>query len=161
MIPKTIEELDEIRTECKQLVNKRASASAAAAVIPVPGVDVTADISIMLSLLPEINEKFGLAPSQLEKLEAKVKGRIFVIATSIGSQFVGRVVTKRMIAVLLKRAGKRIAVKQVTKYVPFVGQAVAAGISFGAMRYLGNSHVDECYEVCKKMIEEEQTVAVH
>ncbi|SFE96790.1 hypothetical protein SAMN05428981_11152 [Bacillus sp. OV194] len=39
MIPKTIEELEAIRTECRVLVNKRASASAAAAVIPIPGVD--------------------------------------------------------------------------------------------------------------------------
>ncbi|MNP86084.1 hypothetical protein D3C76_1861170 [compost metagenome] len=50
----------------------------------------------------------------------------------------------------------RVTVKQVAKFVPFVGQAVSAGISFGAMKYLGNSHIEECYEVCKKIIEAEQ-----
>ncbi|MDF2792121.1 MAG: hypothetical protein K0S80_5223, partial [Neobacillus sp.] len=53
----------------------------------------------------------------------------------------------------LKKVGAKIAVKQVAKYVPFVGQAVSAGISFGAMKYLGNSHIDECYEVCRRIIE--------
>lgn len=43
-----------------------------------------------------------------------------------------------------------MAIKQVTKYVPFVGQAVSAGISFGAMKYLGNAHIEECYAVCKR-----------
>ncbi|MDN4071462.1 hypothetical protein [Fictibacillus terranigra] len=155
MIPKTIEELEAIRTECRALVNKRASASAAAAVIPIPGMDVGADITIMMELLPTINEKFGLAPGQIEKLDATLKGKIIVLLTSAGSQFAGKVVTKRMISLLLKKAGKRIAVKQVTKFVPLVGQAVAAGISFAAMKYLGNSHIEECYQVCKKMIEEQ------
>ncbi|UZJ79049.1 hypothetical protein [Fictibacillus sp. KU28468] len=159
MIPKTIEELEAIRTECRVLVNKRASASAAAAVIPIPGVDVGADITIMMELLPAINEKFGLAPGQIEKMDATLKGKIIVLITSAGSQFAGRVVTKQMISLLLKKAGKRIAVKQVTKFVPFVGQAVAAGISFAAMKYLGNSHIEECYQVCKKMIEEQQLPA--
>ncbi|WP_062238116.1 hypothetical protein [Fictibacillus sp. FJAT-27399] len=159
MIPKTIEELEAIRTECRVLVNKRASASAAAAVIPIPGVDVGADITIMMELLPAINEKFGLAPGQIEKMDATLKGKIIVLITSAGSQFAGRVVTKQMISLLLKKAGKRIAVKQVTKFVPFVGQAVAAGISFAAMKYLGNSHIEECYQVCKKMIEEQQMPA--
>ena len=49
--------------------------------------------------------------------------------------------------------GTRVTAKQVAKYVPIVGQAVSAGISFGAIKYLGNSHINECYEVCKRSIE--------
>ena len=53
---------------------------------------------------------------------------------------------------MLRKISKRIVVKQVAKYVPFVGQAVSASISFAAMRYLGDTHVDECYAVCKQII---------
>ncbi|MDM5201518.1 hypothetical protein QUF79_26165 [Fictibacillus enclensis] len=155
MIPRTIEELEEIRKECRALVNKRASASAAASIVPIPGMDVGADITIMMELLPTINEKFGLAPNQIEKLDATLKGKVIVVLTSMGSEFAGKVITKKMIGLLLKKAGKKIAVKQVSKFVPLVGQAVAAGISFGAMKYLGNSHVEECYQACKKMIEDQ------
>jgi uncharacterized protein (DUF697 family) len=70
VILKTISELDRIREECKSMVNKRASASAAAAVIPVPGADIGADVAIMLELLPAINRKFGLSPEQLDGLDA-------------------------------------------------------------------------------------------
>ncbi|KUP03884.1 hypothetical protein Q73_16750 [Bacillus coahuilensis m2-6] len=153
MIPTNLSELDRIREECKSMVNKRASASAAAAVVPIPGADVGADVMIMMELLPAINKRFGLAPEQIDQLDSAVKGRIAVIISSIGSELVGKYITKQTVALLLKKVGARVAVKQVTKYVPFIGQAVSAGISFGAMKYLGNSHIDECYEVCKRIIE--------
>jgi uncharacterized protein (DUF697 family) len=156
MIPKTISELDRIREECKSMVNKRASASAAAAVVPVPGVDVGADVAIMMELLPAINRKFGLSPEQIDQLDAAVKGQILVIISSLGSKLVGKFITKEAVVLLLKKIGTRVAVKSVTKFIPFVGQAVSAGISFGAMKYLGNSHIDECYEVCKRIIQRDQ-----
>jgi uncharacterized protein (DUF697 family) len=159
VIPKTITELDRIREECKSMVNKRASASAAAAVIPVPGADIGADVAIMLELLPAINRKFGLSPEQIDGLDAAIKGKILVIISSLGSQLVGKLITKQTVMLLLKKVGARVAVKQVTKFIPFVGQAVSAGISFGAMKYLGNSHIEECYDVCKRIIQMEKESA--
>ena len=154
MLPKTMAELDRIKRECKSMVNKRATVSAAAAAIPVPGVDVGADVAIMLELLPAINRRFGLSPEQIDQLDSAIKGKILVIITSIGSELIGKVITKKLVTTLLKKVGTRITVKQATKYVPFVGQAVSAGISFGAMKYLVNSHTDECYEVCRRIIEQ-------
>lgn len=53
---------------------------------------------------------------------------------------------------VLKRVGIRLATKSVAKFIPILGQALAASISFGAMKMVGNSHVDDCYEVAKKAI---------
>ncbi|WP_242310713.1 hypothetical protein [Bacillus cereus group sp. BfR-BA-01331] len=153
MIPNNLSELNRIKEECKSMVNKRASASAAAAVIPVPGADIGADVAIMMELLPAINKKFGLSPEQIDQLDAAVKGRIAVIISSIGSELVGKYITKQTVIMLLKKVGVRVTAKQVTKFIPILGQAVSAGISFGAMKYLGNSHIDECYEICKRIIE--------
>jgi uncharacterized protein (DUF697 family) len=158
MLPKTLEDLNRIREECRSMVTKRASASALAAAIPVPGADIGADVAIMLELLPAINRKFGLTPEQIEQLDEETKKIILVLITSIGSELVGKTITKQLITKLLKKAGARIATKQVTKYIPFIGQAVSAGISFAAMKYLGNSHIEECYEVAKRYIEETQYV---
>jgi uncharacterized protein (DUF697 family) len=144
MIFKTMRELDRVREECRSLVNKRASASAAAAVVPLPSVDIGADIAIMTDLINKINRKFGLSPEQIDLLDPSMKAQTLVVVTSIGSQLVGKVISKQTVTLLLKKVGKRVAVKQVTKFVPFVGQVVSAGISFGAMKYLGNSHIEEC-----------------
>ncbi len=154
MFSRTIEELDRIKKECKSMVIKRATASAAAAAVPVPGVDIGADVAIMLELLPAINRRFGLSPEQIEQLDSAIKGKILVIISSIGSELIGKIITKKLVVTLLKKVGTRVTVKQAAKYVPFVGQAVSAGISFGAMKYLGNSHIDECYEVCRRIIEQ-------
>jgi uncharacterized protein YutE (UPF0331/DUF86 family) len=72
---------------------------------------------------------------------------------------VGKLITKQTVMLLLKKVGARVAVKQVAKFIPFVGQAVSAGISFGAMNYLGNSHIDECYDICKRIIQMEKESA--
>ncbi|MEW8969793.1 MAG: hypothetical protein AB2411_04155 [Mesobacillus sp.] len=157
MIPATMSELERVKEECKSMVNKRATASAAAAVVPVPGLDVGADVTIMMELLPAINRKFGLSPEQIDQLDAASKAQILVIISSLGSKLVGKFITKEVVAILLKKISTRVAVKSVTKFIPFVGQAVSAGISFGAMKYLGNSHIDECYEVCKRVIQKQQT----
>lgn len=157
MIPRTIAELEQVRESCKSMVNKRATASAAAAVVPLPGVDLGADVTIMMELLPAINRKFGLSPEQIDELDGKIKAKILVIISSLGSKLVGKLITKELVVAMLKKVGVRVAVKQVSKFIPFVGQAVSAGISFGAMKYLGNSHIDECYEVCKHVIEKQQS----
>lgn len=153
MIPRTMEELELVKKECKTMVKKRATASAVVAAVPVPGIDLGADIAIMLELLPAINRRFGLSSEQIEQLDSAIKGKILVIIPSIGSELIGKVITKKLVITLLKKVGTRVTVKQAAKYVPFVGQAVSAGISFGAMKYLGSSHVDECYNVCMRIIE--------
>ena len=45
--PENLEELERVKKECMQLVNKRAVLSGAAAVVPLPGVDISADKGVM------------------------------------------------------------------------------------------------------------------
>jgi hypothetical protein len=65
---------------------------------------------------------------------------------------IGREVTKQLVLAALKQVGVRLATKQVLKYLPFAGQAAAAALSVSAMIYLGNSHIDACYDVAKGAI---------
>jgi uncharacterized protein (DUF697 family) len=161
MVPKSIAELDRIKRECISIVNKRASASGLAAAVPLPGADIAADVAIMMELLSTINKKFGLSQDQIDGLDPETKKMLLVIVTSIGSDIVGKLITKQLVAQLLKKVGARVAVKGVAKFIPIVGQLAAAGISFGAMKMLGNSHIEECYQVCKRFIEEKEETLVH
>ncbi len=85
----------------------------------------------MLELLPAINRRFGLSQELIEQLDSTMKGRILVIIFSFGSELIGKVITTKLLVTLLKKVGTRVTAKQVAKYVPIVGQAVSAGISFG------------------------------
>jgi uncharacterized protein (DUF697 family) len=152
MLPKNISELDAIRDECKSMVTTRASISAGAAIIPLPGVDIGGDIALLVEMIPAINRKFGLTPEQIDHLDPQVKKIILVAITSIGSELIGKYITKQLIVQVLKNVGVRLATKSVAKYIPILGSALAATVSFGAMKMVGNSHVDDCYDVAKKAI---------
>lgn len=156
MIPKNIEELEQIKQECLSLVNKKSSMSAVAAVVPIPALDVGADVFLLMQMIDEINRKFGLSEGQLSKLDARLKEKIFVVVSSLGNQFIGKVITKQLIISLLKKIGVRITAKQAAKYVPIIGTIFSGTVSFTAMRYLGKSHIEDCYKVVKKLIEQEQ-----
>lgn len=148
----SITELDRVRAECRKLVTKRSLMAAGAAVVPIPGADIVADISLLATMLPDISKRFQLDHEQVEKLEPQVAEKVFVVAASMGNNVIGRMVTKRLATVLLRRVGIRVATASVAKYVPFVGSSIAAGIGFGAMKLVGNSHIEDCYRTAKALL---------
>lgn len=152
MPPTTLTDLDQIRDECRAMVRKRAALSAGATLIPLPGIDIGTDISLLVELIPAINEKFGLSAKQIDGLDPQMQKLILVAVTSIGSELIGRIVTKQIILQVLQKIGLRVATKSVVRFVPLLGQALSAGLSFGAMRMLGNAHIDDCYEVARSAL---------
>jgi uncharacterized protein (DUF697 family) len=146
-------QLKAIRDQCRALVTRSASLSGVAAIVPIPAADIGVDITLFLNLLPEINKRFGLSPEQIDRLDARTRELVFVSVTSIGSQAIGRVVTAELVMQLLRRIGIRVTLKTAAKWVPIIGQAAAATISFGAMRMVGNRHVEECYKVALNVLE--------
>lgn len=158
MIPATLEQLEQVRKECRTMVKKRATASAGTVLVPLPGTDVLADVGMLMQLLPAINNKFGLSQKQLDGMDPETKSMIYGFIMSIGSKVIGRMVTKELVVQVLRRVGVRVATKSVAKFVPFAGQGLAAALSFTAMRYVGNKHVEDCYEVVKRMIEQRELI---
>jgi hypothetical protein len=148
----TIEELDALRKQCKSMVTKRAGLSAGAAIIPLFGVDTVTDVVLLVDLIPAINRKFGLTPEQIDTLDPHIKKMLFVAITGVGSDLIGRVITHSLVVRVLKRVGVGLSTQSLAKFVPILGQALAASLSFGAMKMLGNAHVDDCYAVAKSFI---------
>ncbi len=149
MLPQTMAQLEEIRSDCLKLLHKRAALSAFCAVIPLPGCDLASDVAIMCELLTTINRKFGLDAMQIAQLDRERRKILLVLITSAGNEFIGKVVTTRLIRGVLKQSGKKLAVNQAGRWLPAVGLAFSASVSFGAMYYLGLSHVEQCYQVAK------------
>ena len=146
--------LDAIRDECRALVTRRAALSAGAAVVPLPGVDVGTDVAILIRLLPKINQQFGLTPEQIDRLDTDTKSVVMMFITGLGASLVGRLVTRELVIKLLLKLGVRVTTKGIVKFVPLMGQALSASISFGAMKLLGNQHIDDCYEVARRTLME-------
>jgi uncharacterized protein (DUF697 family) len=151
-LPKSMAELDKVRASCKAMVKRRAATSGGMSLIPIPGVDIAGDVAMLLQLIPAINQKFGLTPEQIDELDTRHKVLIYAMVKKIGNDLVGRAITRRVVVAALKKVAGRMAAKQVLKYIPFAGQAAAAALSVAAMMYLGNAHVDACYEIAGEAI---------
>lgn len=158
MLKMTLAELEAIRLECLSLVNQRSVVSAAVAVVPIPGLDVGADVAIMTRMIDLINQKFQLTAQDVGRLDPNTRQRILVLVSSMGSTLIGKYASKELVMLALKRVGVRMASKQAAKFVPLLGSAIAAGLSYGAMRWLGNAHVEDCYQVLKRAIEDQQHI---
>ena len=141
-----------MREECRQLVTSRSLAAAGASVVPIPGVDIAADLGLLSTMLPAISRRFELDHESVEKLPPDVAQRALVIAAGLGNHAIGRTVTRQLARVLLRRVGKRVAAASVAKYVPVVGSAIAATIGFGAMKLAGDAHVEDCYRTARALI---------
>lgn len=149
----SIEELDAIKKSCRSLVTKSSSLSAGTAIIPVPGLDVGSDVAILMRLIPKINDKFGLSPEQIDSLDTESKLFVMTAISNTGSKLAGKYITKKLIVVLLNKMAGKVAAKNVSKFVPFVGSAVAGSISFTAMKYMGNNHIEDCYQIALATLE--------
>lgn len=152
MLPTSAKELEKIRASCKAMVRRRAATSGGMALVPIPGVDVAGDVGMLLQLIPAINRKFGLTPEQIEELDPRHKVLIYAMLKKVGSDLAGRAITRQLAVAALKQVSVRLATRQVLKYIPVAGQAAAVALSVTAMMYLGNSHIDACYEIAKGAI---------
>lgn len=140
-------DLARLRDESLTLLRRRARLSAAASVVPLPGVDALADVTLLLELLPKITERFGLAPDQMEALDAAQYSVAMKAIRTLGPTLIGKVVTTSVVVALAKRVGVTLTAKQAGKYVPIIGSAAAAVLGYTAFMTLGKRHIEQCVAV--------------
>lgn len=155
-VPRDARQIQETAVRCRKLVTKRALLSAGASVLPIPGADVAIDISLMIGILNSINKEFGLSPKQIELLSTEERLRMFEIITTTGSAWAGRYITKTLVAATLQKLSVKLTAAQTSKLIPILGLAASAGISFGALKWIGNQHIKDCVRIATVFNEQGQ-----
>lgn len=140
-------ELDAIRDQCLQRVKRMSWVSAGAAAMPVPLLDLVVDVGVLYTLIPEINERFGLAPEQIDAMSEPSRLQVWKRRAERGSSLIGMVITRTLIQRSLQSFWIRIVTRQVAKFIPLGGQIIAGAMGYWVMRQLAMRHVDDCYEV--------------
>ena len=140
--------IDAVRRS-RKLLNRRALAGAAASAVPVPGLDWAVDAALLSKLIPAINAEFGLTPQQLDALPAHKRDQVQKALTMVGSVLIGKFVTRDLVLRMAQKAGMRLTTRQLTKYVPIAGQAIAAVMGYTALRYIGEEHIKDCVRVAQ------------
>jgi uncharacterized protein (DUF697 family) len=153
-IPDSIDpalDLDIIRAECLELVQKRAYISAGAAVVPVPFLDVVIDVGILSQLIPEVNARFGLAPEQISVYDPETKQVHWHELRKRGIEFSGLVVARTAVKSSINNVAAKVITKQVTKFIPLGGQIIAASLGYMVMKKVATAHVEDCYSLAKRI----------
>lgn len=139
--------LQDKRAACEKHVSFAAWTSAANGINPVPGVDVAVDISIILSLFKEIRDDYGLNDKLISVLKESHLPAVCHLANNVL-----KYALKEGLLLQLKRYAGRQAVKSLVKYIPFVGQAVAASIGYAITSNVGDSYLSDCHDLAEAIL---------
>lgn len=142
--------LEEKRRACEKLVALYAALSAANTLNPIPGLDISVDLGILIALFKSIRDNYGLTDESLELAK-----NLFGPAAA---QFVNNIIefaTKDGLIQLLKRFAGRTITKEFAKWIPIVGQIISGGLAFGITMTAGSSYLKDCHSLAEKILERE------
>lgn len=134
----------------RRLLNRRALTGAAASAMPVPGLEWLVDAALLSKMIPAISAEFGLSPEQIAALPARKRDQVEKAVGVVGSIVIGKFITRDLVIRMSAAVGRRLTVKRAARYVPLAGQALSALIGYAAIRYLGEQHIRDCVQVCRK-----------
>lgn len=134
----------------RRLLHRRALAAAAVSVVPLPGLDWAMDAALLTRLLPQISAEFGLTAEQIDQLDPKRREQVQKAVGLVGSVLIGKLITREVIVRLTRSLGLRLTTRQLAKYVPLAGQALAAVMGYATLRYLGEQHLRDCVLVVQQ-----------
>ena len=127
-----------------------AGISAGVAVAPVPGLSIAVDSALMFNEVREYITQLGIPVegSTIFKFLSLTTQRS-VVATQVQFSSVTKV-----LALFAKEAGAGLAVEEATRYIPFVGPAIAGTLSFGCTIIFLRSCLKEIEKVALAVLEE-------
>jgi uncharacterized protein (DUF697 family) len=126
--------------------------AAGVAIVPIPGIDWLTDVAVLVKLIPDINHAFGLTPAQVERLAPDRRVVVYKAISAGGSMLIGKLVTRELVMQALKLVGVRLTTQQAAKYVPIAGQAVSAALTYSALRYVCEQHIQQCVAVARTLL---------
>lgn len=153
VLPSSRQQLAGAAKRSRQLLQRRALVSAGVALVPIPGIDIAADVSVLVNLIGRINQEFGLSPRQIERLDVNSKTILYQVLMGFGGAMIGKAITRDIALRALNLVGTRVTAARASRYVPLAGQALSAALSYTAMRYVGERHIKDCIRIVESMIE--------
>lgn len=126
----------------ESLINSYCRLAALNGINPIPGLDIALDMGILFKLFAEIRGVYGLTEQRLNKAAAilPLAKQVMLYGTEWG------------LASLLKNAGKRVAIGKTVKYVPLIGSAISAAISYVIVKKAGQRYLRDCKMLAEKLL---------
>ncbi|CAI5669913.1 unnamed protein product [Oreochromis niloticus] len=136
-----------------------AGLSGAAAAVPVPGLSVAVDISLMVAVVKDYVADFGLDKSSLENLAENTDVLYADLCAVIRSPLAGGEITADLLIKVLSQltcTAAFMTIEEGVRWIPLIGIVASAGLSFTviykALSYFLNTLADDAQRVFKKAL---------
>ena len=126
-----------------------AALSAANGFNPIPGADIAIDLSALAGLLVRVRGHYGLTDNRLERYLQIAPAAKMVVDRLL------QYATREGLLRLLRRFASQQVQRQVGKFIPLVGQTVAALVGFGVTLQVGFEFLDTCHKLAGEMLQAE------
>ncbi len=141
---RSIADLDKKKEECLNNIKYYAMGAAANGLNPIPGADMAVDVGIVFKMFSDIRETFDLDSTKQDT---------YIETFGPAAANVMNTVGKDQIVKMLSKCAGKVAGKSAIKYIPVLGQMVAAGIGYTVTYAAGEKYVDNCYNLAKAIME--------
>lgn len=144
----------EKRKVAEKMVMIYSGLSAANGLNPIIGLDISVDVSLLFKLSKEISHIYGLTEKQFEFTKTFIVDEpTFRVLKQKIAQYIAKYLVKEAIVKILESLGKREALKVAAKYIPFIGQAIAAGLGYKLTYNFGDDLINESEKLAKELLE--------
>ncbi|XP_072341532.1 interferon-inducible GTPase 5-like [Scyliorhinus torazame] len=126
--------------------------SAAAAVVPIPGLSIACDISLLAFTVSSYRTHFGLDEDSLRRLAKRVGKTTEQLRSGVSSTLGQQVSNDIIKEMLINTSGMKLLLSRVLKYLPFAGQVAAAVVSYNTINTMLNTAVEEMAEDAKRLL---------
>jgi predicted GTPase len=141
------------REAAERVVGIYAGLAAANALNPIPGLDISVDVGILTKMARYVISTYGLRKDQVEALQSQTNVHAAVIrgVREIAQRFTPYL-TEKFVAAALRRMGAEVFLKSTSKWVPFVGTFVSAGLGYQLTYRFGDQLIDDCESAARQVI---------
>lgn len=153
--------LKEKRDLSTKLISRYAALSAANGLNPVPGLDVSVDLGLLYKMSTDLQEIYGLKKEQIHYSSSLLNDNKSKLIVAKALQFTSKYIGKEAILLLLKKAGMTFAKKEITKWIPFVGQAIAAGLGYKLTSSIGDNMLTDAEEIAIQTFDAIKSIEVY
>jgi hypothetical protein len=149
----TLEELEFIREEVSNYINKISAGSGITNAIPLPGVGDGYDVLMMIKAMRKIARKYGLDEDQIATYPEEIQLAIYELGKKSSTKLIGKKLTEEAVKIVLKKFGKKVVTRNIIKYIPVIGQIASGVISAGLMKIMLEKYHDDAYRTAKRIVE--------
>ncbi|KAL4657683.1 interferon-inducible GTPase 5-like [Arapaima gigas] len=153
-LPNMTLEINQRKREALQAdIWKMALLSGTVAAVPIPGLSVVVDVSILVKEITRYYKAFGLDEESLQNLSARTGVPLEELKSGLKSPLNKEINADVVIKLLTKAAGASMMfVEYLLSNVPVVGSMAAGGISYGTTYYMLKNCLDELADDSQRVL---------